>query len=150
MTLPICFERFDWRLSCLYKHGQSPLNLRRRKIQYEQCYLMFSRTLQLLIETLNVNKNDQIKWYGQGRRRRLLWISFQLTVLLKLFIHMTFVKSLWKSELAELFRIPCSCRRSLVVIEGCENFLSLNLYVIRMSLSTVFVLLHLDSRTLSL
>ena len=54
----------------------------------------------------------------------------------------------WKSELAELFRIPCSCGRSLVVIKGCENFLSLNLYVIRMSLSTVFVLLQLDSQTL--
>ena len=55
-----------------------------------------------------------------------------------------------KSELAELFRIPCSCGRSLVVIEGCENFLSLNLYVIRMSLSAVSVLLHLDSQTLQL
>ena len=110
--------------------------------------VMSSKTLQFLIQTLNVNKNYQIKWYNQERRRRLLWISFQLTVLLKLFIHMTFLKSLWKSELAELFRISCSCERSLVVIIGCENFLSLNLYIIRMSLSTVFVLLHLNSRTL--
>ena len=53
-----------------------------------------------------------------------------------------------KRELAELFQITCPCRRSLVVIKGCENFPSLNLYVIRMSLSTVSVLLHLDSRTL--
>ena len=53
-----------------------------------------------------------------------------------------------KSELAELFRIPCSCGRSLVVIIGYENFLPLNLYVIRMSLSTVFVLLRLDTQTL--
>ena len=50
---------------------------------------MSSRTLQLLIQTLNVNKNYQIKWYGQGRRRRILWISIHLAVLLKLFIHMT-------------------------------------------------------------
>ena len=57
---------------------------------------MSSRTPQLLIQTLNVNKNYQIKRYGQGRRRRLLWISFQLTVLLTLFIHMTFAKSLVK------------------------------------------------------
>ena len=95
---------------------------------------MSSRTPQLLIQTLNVNKNYQIKRYGQGRRRRPLWISIQLTVLLTLFIHMTFAKSLWKSELAELFRIPCSCRRSFVVIKGCDSFLSLNLYVIKMSL----------------
>ena len=61
-----------------------------------QCYLMSSRTPQLLIQTLNVNKNYQIKRYGQGRRRRPLWISFQLTVLLTLFIHMTFAKSLVK------------------------------------------------------
>ena len=39
-------------------------------------------------------------------------------------------------------------RGSLVAIIGYENFLWLNLYVIRMSLSTVFVLLHLDLRTL--
>ena len=64
----------------------------------------------------NVNKNYQMKWYGGGRHRRFLWISFQLTALLKLFILMTFVKSLWKSLLAELFRIPFSCGRSLVVI----------------------------------
>ena len=94
---------------------------------------MSSRTLQLLIQTLNVNKNNQIKWYGQGRRWRILWISFQLAVLLKLFIHMTFAKSLWKSELAELFRIPCFCQRLLVIIIGYEDFLSLNLHVIRMS-----------------
>ena len=55
-----------------------------------------------------------------------------------------------KSELLELFQIPCSCGRSFVVIKRCENFLSLNLYVIRMSLSTVSVILHLDSRTLQL
>ena len=99
---------------------------------------MSSRTLQLLIQTLNVNKNYQIKWYGQGRRRRILWISFPLAVLLKLFIHMTFAKSLWKSELAELFRIPCSCGSLLVFIIGCDYFLPLNLHVIRMSLSVVF------------
>ena len=99
---------------------------------------MSSRTLQLLIPTLNVNKNYQIKWYGQGRRRRLLWISFQLVVSLKLFIHMTFAKSLWKSGLAELFRITCSCERLLFVIIDYENFLSLNLHVIRMSLSMIF------------
>ena len=99
---------------------------------------MSSRTLKLLIETPNVNKNYQVKWYGQGRRRRILWISFHLVVLLKLFIYMTFAKSLWKCELAELFRIPCSCGRLLVVIIGCEDFLSLNLHVIRMSLSIVF------------
>ena len=64
----------------------------------------------------NVNKNYQMKWYGGGRHRRFLWISFQLTALLKLFILMTFVKSLWISLLAELFRIPFSCGRSLVVI----------------------------------
>ena len=57
---------------------------------------MSSRTPQLLTQTLNVNKNYQMKRYGQGRRRRLLWISFQLTVLLTLFIHMTFAKSLVK------------------------------------------------------
>ena len=99
---------------------------------------MSSRTLQLLIQTLNVNKNYQIKWYGQGRRRRILWISFQLAVLVKLFIHMTFATSLWKSELAELFRIPCSCGSLLVVIIGWDYFLPLNLHVIRMSLSVVF------------
>ena len=53
-------------------------------------------TLQLLIQALNVNKNYQIKWYGQGRCRRLPWISFQLSVLLKLFIHMTSSNSLKK------------------------------------------------------
>ena len=109
---------------------------------------MFSRTLQLLIQILNVDKNYQIKWYGQGRRRRLLWISFQLAVLLKIFIRMTFTRSLWKGGLAELFRIPYFCGRSLVLIIGCENFLSLNLYVIRMYLSIVFFLLHVDSKTL--
>ena len=57
-----------------------------------QCYLMSSRTPQLLIQTLNVNKNYQMERYGQGRRRWFLWISYQLTVLLTLFIHMTFVK----------------------------------------------------------
>ena len=53
-------------------------------------------THQLLIQALNVNKNYQIKWYGQGRCRRLPWISFQLSVLLKLFIHMTSSNSLKK------------------------------------------------------
>ena len=53
-------------------------------------------TLQLLIQALNVNKNYQIKWYGQGRCRRLPWIYFQLPVLLKLFIHMTSSNSLKK------------------------------------------------------
>ena len=77
---------------------------------------MSCRTLQFLIQTLNVNKNYHIKSYGQGRRRRLLWISFQLAVLFKLFIRMRFAKSLWKIELAELFRILCSCGRLLVVI----------------------------------
>ena len=99
---------------------------------------MFYRTLQFLIQTLNVNKNYQIKSYGQGRRRRLLWISFQFAVLFELFIHMRFAKSLWKIELAELFRIHCSCGRLLVVIIDCENFLSLNLQVIRTSLSITF------------
>ena len=99
---------------------------------------MSSRTLQPLTQTPNVNKNYQIKWYGQGWRRRLLWISFQLAVLLKLFIHITFSKSLRKSELAELFRIPCSFGRLLVVIIGYEDFLSLNLHIKRMSLSIVF------------
>ena len=79
-----------------------------------------------LTETLNVNKNYQIKWYGQERHRRL--------VLLKLLIHMVFANSLWKSEQTEQ--------------TGCGNFLSLNLYVIRMSLSTAFVFLYLDSETL--
>ena len=36
----------------------------------------------------------------------------------------TFTWHLWKSELADLFRIPCSCRRSLVIIKGCENFVT--------------------------
>ena len=56
----------------------------------------------------------------------------------------TFVKSLWENKLAKLFWIPCSCEKSIVI--DWENFLSLNLYVIRMFLSTIFVLLHLDSR----
>ena len=69
------------------------------------------------------------------------------SVLLKLFIriHLPIVR---ESEPAEFFRIPYFCGRWLVLIIGCKNFLSLNLYVIRMSLSTVFVLLHLDPRTL--
>ena len=109
---------------------------------------MSSRTLQLLIQTLNVNRNYQIKWYGQGRHRRLPWISFQLTVLLSFSLKWRFWRVFEKVNFPELFWIPCSCGSSLVVIIGCESFLSLNLYVIRMSLSTVFVLLHLDSQTL--
>ena len=109
---------------------------------------MSSRTLQLLIQTLNVNRNYQIKWYGQGRHRRLPWISFQLTVLLSFSLKWRFWRVFEKVNFAELFWIPCSCGSSLVVIIGCESFLSLKLYVIRMSLSTVFVLLHLDSQTL--
>ena len=152
MMLPICFERFDGGLAIGYLVSTNMASLlwtyKDEKFDTSNFNLMSSRTLQLLIQTLNVNKNYQIKWYGQGRRKKILWISFQLTVLLKFFIRMVFVKSLWKSELTELFWISCFCGRSLVVIIGCENFLSLNLCVIRMSLSTVFVLLHLDSRTL--
>ena len=127
VVLPICFERFDWILAIDY-------------------LVSTTSTLQLLIQTLNVKKNYQIKW--EGRRRRLQWTSFQLAVLLKLFIHMTFTNSLWKSEWAELFQISCCCRRLLIVIIGCGNFLSLNPYVIRISLLTVFVILHLDLGTL--
>ena len=65
----------------------------------------------------NVNKKYQIKWCCQGRHGRLLWNSFQLTVLFKLFIHITFINSLWKKELAELFQIPCS----LQVVTCCYN-----------------------------
>ena len=126
-TLLICFERIDWSLAIGYLVSITP-------------------TLQLLIQTLNVKKNYQIKW--EGRRRRLQWTSFQLAVLLKLFIHMTFTNSLWKSEWAELFQISCCCKRLLIVIIGCGNFLSLNPYVIRISLLTVFVILHLDLGTL--
>ena len=129
MTLPICFERLDWSLAIGYLVSATP-------------------ALQLLIETLNVKKNYQIKWYGQERRRGIKWISLQFTVLLKLVIHIGFANSLWKNELVELFQITCSCGRSLVVIIGCGNFQSLSLYVIRMSLSTIFVLLHVDSGTL--
>ena len=96
MTLPICFERLDWSLAVGYLVSTTP-------------------TLQLLIETLNVKKNYQIKWYGQERRRGIKWISLQFTVLLKLFIHIAFANSLWKNELVELFQIPFSCRGSLVV-----------------------------------
>ena len=124
-TLLICFERIDWSLAIGYLVSITP-------------------TLQLLIQTLNVKKNYQIKWYGQGRHKRLQWISFQLTVLLKIFIHMDNANSLWKSELAELFQISCFCGRSLVVIIGCGDFLSLNPCIIRVSLSTIFVFLHLD------
>ena len=124
-TLLICFERIDWSLAIGYLVSITP-------------------TLQLLIQTLNVKKNYQIKWYGQGRHKRLQWISFQLTVLLKICIHMDNANSLWKSKLAELFQISCFCGRSLVVIIGCGNFLSLNPCIIRVSLSTIFVFLHLD------
>ena len=99
---------------------------------------MPSRTLQLLIQTLNANRNYQIKWYGQFSL--LFYSSFSFTW------HMS--KVCEKRELAKLFRIPCSCGSWLNVIIGCESFLSVNLYVIRMSLSTVFVLLQSDSRTL--
>ena len=111
--------KFSDRFSCLYKHGQSPLNLWRQKINTINVILCPAGLSNSLSFDTNscVNKNYQIKWYGQGRRRRLLWISFQLTVLLKLFIHMTFVNnSLWKRELEELFRIPCFWERSLVII----------------------------------
>ena len=96
MTLAICFERLDWSLAVGYLVSTTP-------------------TLQLLIETLNVKKNYQIKWYGQERRRGTKWVSLQFTVLLKLFIHIAFANSLWKKELVVLFQIPCSCRGSLVV-----------------------------------
>ena len=129
VTLPLCYEGFGWRLAMGYLPSTTP-------------------TLQILIKTLNIKKNYQIKWYRQGRQSRLQWISFYLTVLLKLFVDMAFANSLRKSVLTELFQISCSCERSLVVIIGCGNFLSLNPYVIRMSLWTVFVLLHLDSGTL--
>ena len=75
---------------------------------------MSSRTPQLLIQTLNVNKNYQIKRYGQGRCRRLLWISFQLTVLFTLFIHMTFVKK-WTGRIVSnsllLREVTCCYKR---------------------------------------
>ena len=75
---------------------------------------MSSRTPQLLIQTLNVNKNYQIKRYGQGRRRRLLWISFQVTVLFTLFIHMTFVKK-WTGRIVSnsllLQEVTCCYKR---------------------------------------
>ena len=129
VTLPVCFERFEWSLAIAYLTSTTP-------------------TLQRLIQTHNAKKNYQIKWYGQGRRRRLQWVSFQLTALLKLFIHMAFANSLWKNELAQLFQISCSYRRSPGVIIGCGTFRLLNPYVIRISLSTVFVLLYLDSGTL--
>ena len=120
VMIPICYERFGWRLTIGYLVSTSP-------------------TLQILIKTLNIKKNYQRKWYRQGRHRRLQWISFYLAVLLKLFIHMAFANSLRKSVVTELFQISCFCERSLVVIIGCRNFLSLNPYVIRMSLWTVFV-----------
>ena len=63
--------------------------------------------------------------------------AYYFTVLL-LFIHMTFFKSLWKCELAELFRIPCSFGR-LLFCYLCYN---------AVFVSKVFVLLHLDSQTL--
>ena len=108
------------------------------KLDASNVILCSAELPQLLIQTLNVDKNYKIKWYGQGRRRRLLWISFQLAVSLKIFIQMAFSRSLLKSGLAELLRIPYFCRRSLVLIIGCKDFLSLNLYVIRMYLSIVF------------
>ena len=108
---------------------------------------MFYRTLQFLIQTLNVNKNYQIKSYGQGRRRRLLWISFQLAVLFKLFIHMRFAKSLWKIEQAvvsnSLFLREVTC---------CYNRLWELSVAKPASYKDVFVnnifLLHGDSETL--
>ena len=106
VTLPISFERFDSSLITDYLASTNMECL----LWTNEDYLLSSRTLQLLIQSLNINKNYQMKWNGQGRRRRLLWFSFQLTILHKLFIHMTFIKSLWKSELAVLFRIPCSWR----------------------------------------
>ena len=71
---------------------------------------MSSRTPQLLIQTLNVNKNYQIKRYGQGRRRRLLWISFQLTVLLSNFSFRWHLPRIVSNSLI-LREVTCSCKR---------------------------------------
>ena len=123
VTLLTSFKRFDWSLAIGYLVSINMASLlwtyedkKFNTINVILCPAGLSNSLSFDTNSY-VNKNYQIKWYGQGRRRRLLWISFQLTVLLKLFIHRTFVNnSLWKRELAELFRIPCFWERSLVII----------------------------------
>ena len=65
---------------------------------------MSNRSLQLFkfwYQLFLLTKKHELKWYGQERRRRFLWISFQLAVLLKLFFQMIFVTSLWKCKRKE-------------------------------------------------
>ena len=100
--------KFSNRFSCLYKHGQSPLNLRRREIY--TCNVIFCPA------ELSNFWWWYDKWFGQGRRRRLLWVSFQLSVLLKLFIHICqeFVKK-WTHRIVSnslfLREVTCSYNR---------------------------------------
>ena len=144
VTLTICFERFDWSLAIgfLVSTNMASLLWTYEDEKFILAMLSFVQQNSPIFDDDMINdlvKEDVEDFY-----------EFHFSLVFYSSFSFTFVKSLWKSELTELFRIPCSCGRSLVVIIGSENFLSLNLYVIRMSLSIVFVLLHLDSRTLLL
>ena len=144
----LCFERFSWYLSIGFLSLQTwPVSFEPTKTKYlilpNSFYVQQNFWQKLLMLIKNNKWNDMVKEDVEDFGRRF---PFHLTVLLKLFIHMTFANSLWKSF--ELFQIPCSCGRSLVGIIWCVNFLWLNLYVRRMSLSTIFLLLHLYLETL--
>ena len=134
VTLPVCFERFDWSLAIDYLVSTNMASFL-WTFEDEKCNT--SNVILCPAELPNF-------WY------KLLMLTMSAYCFSHAFHSYDICQEFEKRELAELFQITCPCRRSLVVIKGCENFPSLKLYVIRMSLSTVSVLLHLDSWTLKL
>ena len=141
MRLTICFDRFDWTLAIGYLVSTNMASLlwtyQAEKFNTSSVILcqadLSNFWYKLLTEIIKYNE--------------MVNSAYCFT---QAFHSHDSCQEFMKKWTGKLFRIPCSCGSSLVVIIGCESFLSLNLYIIMMSLSTVFVLLHLDSQTLCL
>ena len=77
----------------------------------------------------NLQQNSSIflllttKMISSKRRGTVLrrFVAFQPVNLFKLFIHMTFVNVMWKSELTKLFRIPYSLWRSTTFFNSLRD-----------------------------
>ena len=90
-----------------------------------------SPTLQLLIQTLNVNKKHQIKWYYQGRRRKPLGVSFWLPNLFKIFIHMIFFNCLRKVKWQNCFKFLVLAEQLFVVTRSSYRLLDYSVTKLR-------------------
>ena len=97
VTLTICFDRFDWSLAIGYLVSTNMASL-----LWTHQAEKFNNSNVILCQAELSNFWYKLLMLTEIIKYQMIW-SNQLTFLLKLLIHMAFVKSLWKSELENCF-----------------------------------------------